>query len=265
MGFGDRARDEQAEPGTGPAQAALRAAELLEDDAVLLARDSGTAVAHTDRHAAVRAPHLDVDRLAALRPLHGVLDQIRQDLTQTHAVAAHLRDRPVHDRVDRHLVLAESRRSHGFLGELAHVDVVEVIGERARLDARRVEHVRDEVGETGRLVRDQGQERGALVRRQLAPALLQRPRGADHGRHRAPQLVRDERDEVCSQRGEAAKLLDRAVLGVVRTNVLNGGRREPADERGELHLFRAEGVDLAAGERQQPDRRRADQQRRREP
>ena len=77
------------------------------------------------------------------------------------------------------------------------------------LDARGVEHVADERREPGRLVGDQGEERLALLGRQLAPALLQRPGRADHRRHRAPQLVRDERHEVGAQRRQPAQLLDR--------------------------------------------------------
>ena len=71
---------------------------------------------------------------------------------------------------------------------------------------------------------------------ELAPALLQRPGGADHGRHRAAQLVRDERDEVGAQRGEPPQLLDRLPLGLVRADVLHRGRDQPAEQGGELDL-----------------------------
>jgi hypothetical protein len=132
VGLGDRARDEQPEPCARTARAALGAAELLEDDAVLLSRDARPPVANADEHAPVRRRHVHVDVLSALRPLHSILDQVRENLTQPHAVAAHVRERPVHDGADLHLVLPESRRSDGILGELADVQVVEPVGERAR-------------------------------------------------------------------------------------------------------------------------------------
>ncbi len=98
--------------------------------------------------------------------------------------------------VHSHLVLADRRGGHGVLDDAHEIDVREAVGERAGLDARRVEHVADERGEPVGLVRDQGEECLSLSGRERAPALLQRPGGADHGGHRAPQLVRDERDEV---------------------------------------------------------------------
>src|SRR5712692_7720288 len=51
--FGDRARDEEAEPRAGLRAAALGPAELLEDQPLLLARDARTAVADLNDDAAV--------------------------------------------------------------------------------------------------------------------------------------------------------------------------------------------------------------------
>ena len=62
-----------------------------------------------------------------------------------------------------------------------------------------------------------------MVRRELAPSSLQRPCRADNCSHRAAELVRDERDEVGTQRGQAPELLDRLALSLVRADVLDGG------------------------------------------
>ena len=97
---------------------------------------------------------------------------------------------------------------------------------------------------------------------QLAPALLQRPRRADHGRHRAAQLVRDERDEVRAQRGQPAELVRGRALGLVGAQVLDRRRDEPAEERHELDLLGAEGRGLGARDHERPDRPRPELQRR---
>ena len=169
---------------------------------MLLAGNARPAVAHADHDPSVRRGHLDVHELAALRPLHGVVDQVREDLPQSHTVAAHRRERPAHDGPDSHLVLAERRRRDSFLRQLADVDVVEAVGERPRLDARRVEDVRDQVGEPPRLPGDQREERAPPRRCELAPALFERLCGSDHRRHRAAQLVGHEGDEVRAESRE---------------------------------------------------------------
>src|SRR5207248_4814370 len=94
----------------------------------------------------------------------------------------------------------------------------------------RVENIADESREPLRLAADQGEERLALVRRELTPALLQRLRRSDDRRHRRSQLVRDERDEVGAQRREPAQLVDGAPLGLVGPDVLDGGRNEPTEQ-----------------------------------
>ena len=104
-----------------------------------------------------------------------------------------------------------------------------------------------------------------MLGRELAPAPLERPRRPDHRGHRAAQLVRDERDEVGAQRREAPQLLDRPALGLVRVDVLRGGRDEPAEQREQLDLLLLERVAAGADERQHPDRARAGDERRREP
>ena len=165
------------------------------------------------------------------------------------------RHAPCDRRAHAHLVLADARRRDRVLDEPREIDVGEAVGERAGLDARRVEHVADERGEPVRLVGDQREERLALAGGERAPAFLQRARGADHGGHRAPQLVRDERDEVGAQRREPPQLLDRLPLGLVGADVLDRGRDEAAEQRDELDLLGRERVGLDARERDHPDRR----------
>ncbi|TMM15216.1 MAG: WYL domain-containing protein [Actinobacteria bacterium] len=63
VGLRDRARDEEAEPGAGLGPAGdVGAPELLEDEPLLIERDSGTAVDDRDAHGAVLRlrPHLDL-------------------------------------------------------------------------------------------------------------------------------------------------------------------------------------------------------------
>ena len=76
--------------------------------------------------------------------------------------------------------------------------------------------------------------------------------------------MRDERDEVRAQSGQAPELLDGSVLRVVGADVLHGGAREPPDERHELDLFGVERVGVASREGDEPDRGRADEQGRHE-
>ena len=182
------------------------------------------------RRSTARRAHLD--RLAGRRVLDGVVDQVRR------APAAGARGR----RARRGSAPATSAtigtsswptaaRRDGVAHERAEVDVAEAVAERARVDARRVEHVADRAPRAASSRRRSARGSLALVGLQLAPARLQRARGADHRRHRAAQLVRDERDEVGAQRGEAAQLLDRAALALVGADVLDRRGGEPAEQR----------------------------------
>jgi hypothetical protein len=74
--------------------------------------------------------------------------------------------------------------------------------------------------------------------------------------------VRNERDEVCAQRREAAELLDGPPLGFVGANVLHRGRDETPEQREQLDLVPAERVRLRADDRDHPDRAGTRQQRR---
>ena len=110
------------------------------------------------------------------------------------------------------------------------------------------------VRESGRLVADHREERFALLRLELAPPVLERLGRADHGCHRTAELVRDERHEVRSERREAAQLVGARPLGLVGTQVLDGGRDEPAEERHEVDLLGSERVGLGTRQRESADR-----------
>ena len=238
------------------------AAELLEDERVVLGCDARAVVAHLDVDPPVLRERLDLDLAAGRRVLDGVVEQVREHLTQPLAVAADERERPVDVRADPHLVLTALGSGRRLLDELADVDVRERVAEAARLDPRRVEDVGDELGEPLRLVLDQPEERLALLGRELAPALVQRPRRADDRGHRAPQLVRDERDEVRAERREPPELLDGRALGLVGADVLDGAPEEAAEEGDELDLVLGERVGLGADEGDHPHALRPDEQRR---
>ena len=90
---------------------------------------------------------------------------------------------------DRDVLLREHRCFDGLVDDAAQVDFLEAVAERPRLDPRGVENVAHELGEPCRLVADQREERLALRRGEHSPAVLQRPGCADHGCHRAAQLV----------------------------------------------------------------------------
>ena len=72
------------------------------------------------------------------------------------------------------------------------------------------------------LASDRFEEHVNDLARELTPAPLERPRGADHRRHRAAQLVRDERDEVRAEGREPPQLVHRAALRLVGVDVLRG-------------------------------------------
>ena len=146
-----------------------------------------------------------------------------------------------------HFVLADLGGGDRVAQTSARSTSREAVAEGAGLDPRRVEHVADERRETGRLVRDHGEKRLALLGPELAPARLQRPSRADHGRHRAAELVRDERDEVGAERGQAAQLVRRRALGLVGAQVLHGAsRRAGRGASSRLDLLGSERPGLAS-------------------
>ena len=261
VGLGDRARDVEAEAGAGLRAAARGATELLEDQPLVVDRDARPVVGDRDDDRAVQLPHVDVDRGAGRRVLDRVVDQVAHDLAEPPGVAADERNLADH-RVQRHLVLADGGRRDRVADERGEIDVREAVRERPGLDPRRVEHVADQGREPRRLVADQCEERLALLGGQLAPALLQRPRRADHRRHRASQLMRDERDEVGAHHRQALQLLDRAALALVGADVLHRRGDEAAEQAHQLDLVLRERVALVAADRDEPDRAAADVERR---
>ena len=234
--LGERAREEEPE-----ARPRLRrpghAAELLEDLDLVLGADPGSRVADVDDHVAVVGTGLDADLAAGVRVLDRVRDQVVDELTEPLRVAAHARQRGRQLGREPHFVLADLGGGDRVAQHLGQIDVAEAVAEGAGLDPRRVEHVADERREPRRLVRDHGEERLALLGPELAPACLQRPGRADHGRHRAAQLVRDERDEVGAERRQAPQLVHRRALGLVRAQVLHRRRDEPPEERHQAELL----------------------------
>src|SRR5205085_2128676 len=150
--LGDRARDEEAQARAGLGLSGhARAAELLEDELLVLARDPGAVVADRDDEGAVLGRRGDLHLAARARVLDRVVDQVREHLAQPLAVAAHGRERPPHVRLHPDVVLAERRRRDRLLDEAREVDVAERVAERPRLDPRRVEDVRDERRQPARL------------------------------------------------------------------------------------------------------------------
>ena len=236
MGLGERAREE--EPEACPRfRRAGDAAELLEDLGLVLDADPGSRVADVDDHVPVVGAGLDPDLAAGVRVLDRVGDQVVDELAEPVRVAAHARQGGRQLGRELHLVLADLGGCDRVAQHFGQVDVAEAVAEGAGLDPRGVEHVADERRQPRRLVCDHGEERLALLGPKLAPARLQRPCGADHGRHRAAQLVRDERDEVGAKRGQPPQLLDGRPLGLVRAQVLDGCRNEASEERHEGDLL----------------------------
>ena len=139
VGLRDRAGDEEAQPGPRLGRARhVHAAEFLEDAPLLLLRNAGSRVPHRDAHGAVarcrRDPHLPALR----RVLDGVVDQIREHLTQASAVAADARERAWNARHDLDGLASEICRRDGLLDDPRHVDVRERVRERPGVDARHI-------------------------------------------------------------------------------------------------------------------------------
>ena len=165
MRLGDRPRDVEPE-----ARARLRvAAPVARPNFSKISRwssagDPRPAVRHRDRRrsrSAARRSHRH--RLARRRVLDGVVDQVAEHLAQALRVAAHgsaaRRGELGDDGTSSCAIAAAATVSSHERGD---VDVGEAVAERARVDARGVEHVADERGQARRLVADQREERLAL-------------------------------------------------------------------------------------------------------
>ena len=82
----------------------------------------------------------------------------------------------MHVRDHADLVLRERHSRNRISDERAEIDVCETVGERARVDSRRVEHVADERGQPLGLAADQREKGLSLIGVELSPTLSQRLR-----------------------------------------------------------------------------------------
>ena len=87
----DRPGDEEPEARPGLGVLSADAAELLEDEGLVLGCDAGAAVPHLDGDPSVLREGLDVDRCSCRRVLDRVVDQVRDHLPQPFPVGAHER------------------------------------------------------------------------------------------------------------------------------------------------------------------------------
>src|SRR4029453_11479073 len=157
--LGDRAREEQSQPGAGLGRVAdLNATELLEDQTLVLARDPGPVIADLDLQAPARAHSLDFYILAGARVLDGVVDQVDENLAEPVPVAPNAGKRLPDDRADRDLVLAALGGASRGSGALGETHVFERVAEGPGPDPRRVRTAPRQLGEPRRFMRDEAQE-----------------------------------------------------------------------------------------------------------
>src|SRR4051812_10739931 len=102
----DRPRDEETEAGPrlrSPGD--VGAAELLEDEARLVAREARAAIDDRDPRDAVLRAYRQLDLVVAGRVLHRIVDEVRQHLAQPLAVPPDRGHGAAHRRAHSHLVL----------------------------------------------------------------------------------------------------------------------------------------------------------------
>ena len=208
----ERLDDRQSEPGAGAAALVRRAAEeAIEEPARLLRRDALTGVGDGDRRLLRVAFEAQRDRAVLGRVEVRVRDEVRDDLTDPRRIGERGGAR-VEDLHVQPLALGlQPRLDQGRdLGQrLAQVDAAGMDLELARLDARDVEQVVDELDEpVGRLQRDPDELPLALGEVLGVRRLEQLDEALDR-RQRAAQLVRCRRHEV------ALGLLEPRALGDV--------------------------------------------------
>ena len=88
MGLGDRAGDVETEAGARLGRGAADAAELLEDQLLVLERDAAAVVDDLDGRVPVDRARAHLDRRPCGRVLDGVVDQVRQHLAEPERIAA---------------------------------------------------------------------------------------------------------------------------------------------------------------------------------
>ncbi len=87
MGLGDRAGDVEPEPGARLRRGAADAAELLEDQLLVLERDAAAVVDDLDGRLPVDRVRAHLDRRPRRRVLDGVVDQVGQHLAEPERIA----------------------------------------------------------------------------------------------------------------------------------------------------------------------------------
>ena len=141
----------------------------------------------------------DLDLAAAIGELHGVRQQIPEDLLQPFRIAGDRRGLRIEDRLDAN-ALGVGRRRDGVDGasdDLGKVDRLHVQPDLSRDDAGDVEHVLDDLRQRRRVALD-GLDRPCLAVGAI-DAGPQHAGVAEDRVQRRPQLVRQAREKVVLQ------------------------------------------------------------------
>src|ERR671922_631414 len=232
--------DVEPEPRAAHAAAEVRidAVELPEDPLQLAVRDPEALVADREPKSALPRLDADLDPPALGRVLHGVVDEVEEDLPDLVRIADD-RGEPAGLRHGERDVVSCSQRGAHLLDHLDDeplgVDVLLLEPQPAGVELVRQQDVPDDPRQPLALERDHFQQpvRRRHVEVDVAPA--QRLRAAVDRRERRPQLVRDGGDELALQG------VERALLGQVAERV--------DDAIVELHARDAD-PELAGGELQ---------------
>ena len=141
----------------------------------------------------------DLDAAVSFGELHGVRQQIPENLLQTLWIARHRRGAEIHDRLESHALGVGCRphRLHGLLNERGQVDGLQVQAKLARHDARHVEHILDDLGQGRDVPRHRVDRAGLFLAGQQSR--LHHADVADNRVQRRPQLVRERREELVLQ------------------------------------------------------------------
>ena len=210
MQLDEPSHDREPEPGAPvpAAQGRLHLIEGVPDPRELIARDPDSRVLHGDPHLVLVAPRRDRDAAAVGRELHGVGQEVHEDLLQPLRIGVD-GGRVGPDRVHDVDVLG-LRRDRDDGERLIH-DQPRIRGDRAQLHASRfetgdVEQLVDEVREALRAPKDRFLVL-RLLRREWAVHLAEeQPAIADDRGERRAQLVADHREELGLQLVQPAQL-----------------------------------------------------------
>jgi hypothetical protein len=130
----NRARDEEAEAGSRLGAAAAGSPEFLEDQPLILGRDTRPVVGDLDPDDAVVRARVDPHLTAGARVFDRVVDEVLDELVQPVPVAADRRQRAFDPGLEAYLVLAEGGGRDDLRDDRAEVHVAEREAERAGLD-----------------------------------------------------------------------------------------------------------------------------------